>query len=259
MSNSAFTDIVKVVQTLSEQVAHWRNDNNARHLHSKQDFKTEADRRAHAFLKSELSNLYPDIPVISEEDEAHLSTRPTRYWLIDPIDGTASWYGGFSGFVSQVALVENAEPIFGVVVAPVLNKTWTALKNGGAFLNNAPLKSLKSSSRLVFVDNTPEPHGFAKDLMSSMNASGYYESGSIGLKSCLVADGTVDLFIKPVVVRDWDIAPVAVILKEVGGFLRLTNGSPFIFEGPMDKPEGIIIARDQVLLERAIKCADQRC
>ena len=88
---------------------------------------------------------------------------------------------------------------------------------------------------------------------SKLNANSYLESGSIGLKCALVADGSADIFVKDVVVRDWDVAPAAVILKEVGGRLLLPDGKPFVFDGPFDKPLGVIAARDQVILDDTIK------
>ena len=86
-----------------------------------------------------------------------------------------------------------------------------------------------------------------------MQATGYLESGSLGLKSVLVAEGTADLFVKNVCVRDWDLAPAAVILQEVGGKLSLSDGSPFVFDGQYEKSNGFIVARDQSLLTDAVK------
>ena len=48
-------------------------------------------------ISDELKALSPDIPIFSEEDEHFIADRPDIYWLIDPIDGTASWFNGFKG------------------------------------------------------------------------------------------------------------------------------------------------------------------
>ena len=119
-------------------------------------------------------------------------------------------------------------------------------------MNNKKLKNLPSSGNLVFVDNTKRPHGITNRLMEVMGSNSYYESGSIGLKSVLVADGTVDLFIKDIIVRDWDLAPAYVILREVGGCLALHNGSDYVFSGPIEKKDGFIVARDSKLLDKVI-------
>jgi 3'-phosphoadenosine 5'-phosphosulfate (PAPS) 3'-phosphatase len=72
------------------------------------------------------------------------------------------------------------------------------------------------------------------------------ESGSIGLKICLVAQGVADLFVKDVVVRDWDVAPPALILHEAGGCLRRFDGQEFRFEGDFEKT-GVIAAGSERL------------
>ena len=72
------------------------------------------------------------------------------------------------------------------------------------------------------------------------------------MKSCLVADGTADLFIKDVVVRDWDIAPVAVIVGEVGGYICGLKGQEIQFNGSFDNLHGLIICRDLKLKNQVI-------
>jgi 3'(2'), 5'-bisphosphate nucleotidase len=248
-----FDPVVKLMHKIGLSLVAWRDDESARKLYSKREFKTEADGRAHEILRHRLNILFPGIPVLSEEDIKHSDIRPDRYWLIDPIDGTASWYEGFDGFVTQAAYIEDADPLYGVIHSPVTDRTWTAVKGDGARLNGENLPKLQASNRLIITDNTPKPHGIAAQLMTRMEATGYFESGSIGLKSALVADGTVDLFVKRVVVRDWDLAPAKVLLDEVGGCLALPSGDSFTFDGSMIKPEGVVVARDSALLAQAIK------
>lgn len=248
-----FLPVTALMEDVGRQILAWRTDAAFRYLHSERDFKTEADQRAHELICDGLTRLYPGVEIVSEESSVHDSVRPDMYWLIDPIDGTASWYHGFDGFVTQAAYIEHGVPLFGIIHAPVMVKTWNAVKDNGAYLNCEPLPVLKSSERLIVIDNLPEPHGIARDVMTLLHATGYLESGSLGLKSVLVADGTADLFVKDVCVRDWDIAPAAVILGEVMGFLSLPDGMPFRFCGSFEKTTGFIVARDSDLLERAVQ------
>ncbi len=250
MSN--LTDaVVPVLESLGRELLRWRTDDAARALHSRKDFKTEADRRADAFIKERLAAFFPGVPVWSEEDAAHCSTRPAAYWLIDPIDGTASWYDGFAGFVTQGAFIADGVPLAGIIHCPATSQTWTARSGEGAWCNGRRLERLAPHDRCVIVDNTPQPHGIAAELVRALPATGYRESGSLGLKAALVADGKVDLFVKRVPVRDWDMAPVAVLLAETGGCLVLPDGQPFGFDGPMEKV-GVIVARDAGLCARAV-------
>ena len=258
MRPADFLQVTALMEGVGRQVVSWRADAASRHLHSEVDFKTEADRRAHNLICDGLTRLYPGVEIISEESPVHNGARPPAYWLIDPIDGTASWYYGFDGFVTQAAYIEQGVPLFGIVHAPVTRKTWTAVRGCGAYVNSHPMAMLGAGDRLVVTDNTREPHGVARDIMTLLHATGYFESGSLGLKSVLVADGVADLFIKDVCVRDWDIAPAEVILHEVGGCLSLADGAPYVFDGAYEKTAGFIVARDSVLMGHAVRAFAQR-
>jgi fructose-1,6-bisphosphatase/inositol monophosphatase family enzyme len=252
MKDTVFWPVTALMKEVGRQIAMWRNDSVAKHLYSAVDFKTEADRRAHDLVCAGLARLFPGVEVVSEESPVHLTKRPDKYWLVDPIDGTASWYHGFDGFVTQAAYIECNVPLFGIVHAPVHGKTWTAVKGGGAHLSGKALPRLATSERLIVTDNTKMPHGIVSDIIALLPATGYLESGSLGLKSVLVADGSADLFVKDVCVRDWDLAPAAVILQEVGGCLALTDGSPYVFDGAFEKVGGFIVARDAMLMSKAV-------
>jgi 3'(2'), 5'-bisphosphate nucleotidase len=250
--SNKFKPVLELVSEIGRKLVVWQDEADLRVMHSEEAFKTEADRQAHEILSNGLATLFPNIPVISEEDMSHSHKRPSEYWLIDPIDGTASWYNGFNGFVSQAALIINGIPIFGVIHAPKMESTWCAESGKGAFLNGALLPRLISNNRIRFVDNTPRPHGITKRLMERLNAKDYLECGSIGLKSVLVADGTVDVFVKDVVVRDWDLAPVDVILKEVGGGICLLNGTEYCYFGSYEKRGGFLVARNKSLIGKIL-------
>ncbi|MDQ5974788.1 MAG: 3(2), 5-bisphosphate nucleotidase, partial [Actinomycetota bacterium] len=73
---------------------------------------------------------------------------------------------------------------------------------------------------------------------------------SIGLKAALVATGRADLFVKDVVVRDWDVAPAMAIAHEVGAFVSGADGRDFPLSGPYDKPHGLVVAADAALGQR---------
>ncbi len=204
--------------------------------------KTEADILAHKMICTGLARLTPDLPVISEEDESsHARTRPTRYWLIDPIDGTASYAGGYDGWVSQIALMADGVPVLGAVYAPAFRHLFLAESGAGATRNGERLNVSEDLKCDTLIDNYPEPRGTAHDLFSAFGMSTYRESGSIGLKACRIADATADVFFKDVTLRDWDIAPADIIVSEAGGVVRSLTDTPFPYEGPFKKP-GVVVA-----------------
>ena len=213
-------------------------------------FKAAADLIINEYLRNEL-RLLADIPIISEEDTTSQSIhRPTEYWLIDPIDGTASFAQGFSGFVTQVALIQYGQPCLAAVFAPALERLYMAEKGKGATVNGQPMRVRTSSLQaLTLVDNYPQPRGVAEYLFHNLDCANYLESGSIGLKICLVAEGEADIFVKDVFVRDWDVAPSHLVLLEAGGVLSQFTGESFGYDGDYDK-RGLVVTTSAVLLKQ---------
>ncbi|WP_017612580.1 inositol monophosphatase family protein [Nocardiopsis salina] len=209
-------------------------------------FKARADAMAHRALSERLAAIDPTIPVLSEEDPAGLPRyRPSRYWLIDPIDGTASYTHGFTGYVTQAALVIGERPEVAAVHAPDSDTLYTAVRGRGSFRDGVPLPPLGSCppGDGVLTDNTPQPRGVALQVQERFGYGRYMESGSISLKLCRIAEGTAHLFVKDVPVRDWDVAAPALLLSEVGGHVTRLDGGGFGFRGPWEHT-GLVAAAD---------------
>ena len=97
---------------------------------------TEADLFVSQFLIEKLTALFPDIPVLSEENcNIPFEQRQTwqTYWLIDPLDGTQQFIDRTDQFSVLITLVQNHQPVLGVVHFPILNITYYAMKGFGAF------------------------------------------------------------------------------------------------------------------------------
>jgi 3'(2'), 5'-bisphosphate nucleotidase len=245
------TKLEKILRDLGNQLLEWRDSDLVEGEWHGAQLKTEADMRAHHYLKENLNREFPGIPVVSEEDTTeHSNTRYDTYWLIDPIDGTASYANNFNGFVTQVALIVNNKPQVGVVYAPAFDLLYAAKVGSGATLNGDKLVIKEiNKNRCMLVDNYPTPKNTAAKLYEKMGCTGYLESGSISLKICRIADGSADIFFKDVVVRDWDIAAPYVILKEAGGTLCMITGEKYDFFGDYEKI-GIIAATSLSLVEK---------
>ena len=219
------------IRELGRQLLEWRSAGLTAYRTEGTQFKAEADQRAHDALVTCLHRTSPGTPIVSEEDAASLAGDPAfPYWLVDPIDGTASYVQGFAGFVVQLALMDVAGPLEAYVYAPATDEMFTAARGGGAWLNGRRLR-LESTAPRVLTDNYPEPRGVAADAMAALGLTEYVESGSIGLKICRVAEGRADLFVKDVLVRDWDVAPGELIVAEAGGRLSTLEGASFSWGG----------------------------
>lgn len=211
-------------------------------------FKAAADLIADECLRYELRRI-ADIPIVSEEDiSSQRADRPSQYWLIDPIDGTASFIHGFPGFVCQAAWVRDGQPWLASVYAPALERLYMAERGKGATVNGRTM-CVKPFNRqkLTLVDNYPKPRGVAERLFHDFCCTNYVESGSIGLKICLVAEGAADIFVKDVRVRDWDVAAPHLVLQEAGGVLTQFAGKAFDYRGGYEK-HGVVATSSVALL-----------
>jgi 3'(2'), 5'-bisphosphate nucleotidase/myo-inositol-1(or 4)-monophosphatase len=218
-------ELSKVVKTIGYNLLEWRDCNFANGEWKGTQFKSQADFLAHDLLVHDLRCITPGIPIISEEDSnSWLDTRPDCYWLIDPIDGTASFAQGYSGFVTQAALVVRGDPHLAAVYAPVSDSLYVAEREKGAFLNEKRLHCMQEQDINTLIDNYPEPRGVTLLAYRALGIQNYIECGSISLKICKVADNSADLFFKDVIVRDWDLAAPQVILEEADGKLTDIHG-----------------------------------
>jgi len=209
-------------------------------------YHAKADNLIHNFIKKEIENLVPSYPVLSEEDiSSKVLGKGEDFWILDPIDGTASYAEGYSGYVTQIALIKSLKPVLSVIYAPKLDELYCAELNEGSYKNNKKLKC-NISKNLTLIDNYPNPNGIAKKIIEDLNINKYIECGSLGLKICKIADNTANIFIKDVVVRDWDIAPPSLILSEANGCLKKLNSDSFEYTGH-SKHKGIIATSDKKL------------
>lgn len=236
-----------------QQLLEWRNSGVLGGQWVDTQFKSEADILANNFISEKLKLLTPNIPIISEESaDSWVDDRPELYWLIDPIDGTASFTQGFSGFVTQVALMVQHKPLMAIVYAPEIKNLYTAVRGQGAFLNNKRLSVKGVFPPRILIDNYPAPRDMILKAYVDLKMTRYIECGSIALKICMVADGTADLFFKTVIVRDWDLAAPQLVLEEAGGSLKDIYGNPIEYAGGYEKA-GVVAACHPGSLELLIK------
>jgi 3'(2'), 5'-bisphosphate nucleotidase len=221
-------ELTQAARRVGEALASWQHEGKLAGVQLGTQFKAEADQWAEELWQKELHAILPGIPIISEEDpDSHFQSTGGGCWLVDPLDGTASFAGGYRGWVTQVALMENSRPVAAVVFAPLFGELFRAEFSKGAFCNDQRLSLNPEKKAETLVDNYPEPRGLASVVMRQHGLTRYLESGSIGLKICRVADGQADVFVKDVSVRSWDLAPGDLILSEAGGALTTPAGVAF--------------------------------
>lgn len=198
---------------------------------------TSADLASHELILQKLKALTPDIPVLSEEDaEVPLSVRQrwSRYWLVDPLDGTGEFIAGSGDFSVIIALVENHKPVMGVVYVPMTEVSYFAYAGHGAFkqvdgvvqqIHSKQHRELsgdfsKSSDQLrIAVSRRQDPQKVLR-LFHDASQCELVVLGGAALKSCLVAEGHADCYLRVGPTGEWDTGAAQIIIEEAGGQLR---------------------------------------
>lgn len=206
---------------------------------------TVADRLAHKTIREYLGPTR--IPVLSEEGrEMRYDERRNweLYWLVDPLDGTVEFIKGNNEFTVNIALMENNVCIGAVVYVPYYEKMYIAGRGAGAFLKEHVVPDAAadySYERIVegfrplpFEDaakrgglrvavsrshQTPETHEHIAGLREKYPDLEVVEQGS-SYKFCLLAEGSVDYYVRTTHTYEWDTAAGELILSEAGGATR---------------------------------------
>ena len=202
---------------------------------------TRADLAAHRVILAGLQKLTPMFPVLSEESESipYLERRNwERYWLVDPLDGTKEFIKRNGEFTVNIALIINGEPSLGVVHAPALGRTYSAIQGHGAFRQESSDVGPQQitvrrgrSQRLKVVVSRSHPGEEAEAFLKNL---GTYDTVQIGssLKFCLVAEGSADLYPRFGPTREWDTAAGHCVLTSAGGEISDLHRQPLRYNKP---------------------------
>jgi len=198
---------------------------------------TLADKAAHEVIMEGLNKT--EYPVLSEEGaKTPFEERKNwkRFWMVDPLDGTKEFIKKNGEFTVNIALIENGEPIFGVVYAPVLEVLYYGLKGGGAYkISQGEKKEIKISipkDKLVVVASRSHLNGETSDYIQRVKEK--YKTTKIiskgsSLKLVLVAEGKAHLYPRFAPTMEWDTAAGHAVVVAAGGYVTKTDGSPLIY------------------------------
>lgn len=204
---------------------------------------TSADIDASEFLTAALKAYTPNIPVLSEEAIVSWAERRNwqAYWLIDPIDGTQEFINGSGDFAISIALIEHFTPVMGAIYWPTEDVLYHAVRGGGA--KRSVFQQGQFSERRIVVRRLPDPATDTLTLaisrrqtqdtvLSRMNPArdiNTLMTGSCSLKSCLVAEGSADCFLRVGPTGEWDTGAAQVIIEEAGGSLVSEHFQPVTY------------------------------
>ena len=179
---------------------------------------TEADKAANEVIMAFLQSAHADTPIISEENKeiAYEDRKDwSRFWLVDPLDGTKEFIKKNGEFTVNIALVENGAPVLGVVYRPVTNTIYLGAVGEGAWrisdegeaetISGGPHYSEKDELVVVASRShlTAEVEAFVEELRAQGKNVDFLSAGS-SLKLCLVAEGAADVYPRFGPTMEWD-------------------------------------------------------
>ena len=182
---------------------------------------TTADHAADSKLKEILTQARPDYGWLSEETiDSKERLKKERVWVVDPLDGTKEFIEGVPNFVVSIGLVENGEPVVGVLYNPVTTETFTAAKGYGATLDGKTIlcNTKQDVGEMVILNSRSETRrGLWEPFENTFG--GLKAVGSVAYKLGLTAAGKADIFASLRPKNEWDICAGNCIINEAGGKL----------------------------------------
>ena len=207
---------------------------------------TQADLCASNIIKEILKPT--GLPFVSEEDLPPDRSQFKRYWLVDPLDGTAEFVKRNGEFTVNIALIDNRQPVMGVIYAPVMDILWynendkvykdTGLRDTGRVTGGPELVeglSRVSQSRVsrpftVLVSRshrTPEVDDYINKVLRPAHPDLVIDTQGSSLKFARLAEGSADVYVCYSKTKEWDTAAADAILRAAGGrVLRISDGQP---------------------------------
>lgn len=202
---------------------------------------TLADKKSHETIEQELSALFPEVPILSEEGKSISYTERSKweyFWLVDPLDGTKEFVKRNGEFTVNIALIQNGYPVFGVIYAPVLDTAYIGKQDLGSYkIENvkdyleltSEEELLNAGKKLPHVQNEDKKSVVASRSHMSKETEEYIEkvkntygelditSAGSSLKLCLVAEGVADVYPRFAPTMEWDTGAGQAIVEQSGG------------------------------------------
>lgn len=227
---------------------------------------TEADQIAEKLILQRLRTFAPDIPIIAEEEMASglaPQVLGTRFFLVDPLDGTKEFISRNGDFTVNIALIENGVPVLGVVYAPVGGRLYSGSSSGavkvlvddkGRELSRQFIHVRKAPQQLIAVVSRSHHTPKTDICLKRFPIKSCISIGS-SLKFCLLAEGQADLYPRYSRTMEWDTAAGDAILRAAGGLSTTLDGKPMLYgkcgqADDCDFANGFFIARGCASLDR---------
>ena len=240
------TEILKILAEAGKEIVEiYKSKDFNVELKSDNSPVTLADKSSSKIINRGLKKLFPNIPVIDEENRipnyAERKTWP-RYFLVDPLDGTKEFINRNGEFCINLALIENSKPVEGWVYQPLEKRGWYCKKGGGIFEFNKNgevqkiKKSMNTSDTIRIVASRsffkPLETKQIKEIEKTYSVEIVYRGST--LKQIDIVLGNADMYLKSGPCSEWDTAPGQLMIEEFDGIvLQQDNFEPMRYNKPI--------------------------
>jgi 3'(2'), 5'-bisphosphate nucleotidase len=189
---------------------------------------TLADTEAEAAILASLRRDQPDVPTVGEETGASPGANGERFFLIDPLDGTREFISRNGEFTVNIALIENGEPVAGVVLAPAMGRLFAGSRETGAFEitpdgSRRPLRVRAAPPCPVVLGSRSHATAETTLWLERFPGHGAEPCGS-SVKFGRIAAGEADLYPRLGPTMEWDTAAGDAVLRAAGGLTATLDG-----------------------------------
>jgi len=196
---------------------------------------SNGDIEVNKILTKKISELTPNIPIVSEEASENKSMNNLEnFWLIDPIDGTYDYINDLDEFTINAGLIIQKKPAAGLIYAPAKKRMFYSYGDNLSFelINGEPTKLDHSKNfdknMIKFVSYSNKVRPEINEIYKKLNVKKYVRMKS-SLKFCVIAAGEYDGYVAEPRASEWDIAAGHAILKHSGGSVTDFDGKEILY------------------------------
>ncbi len=196
---------------------------------------SNGDLKVNEMLTNKISELTPQIPIISEETvDLNKKNVSKVFWLIDPIDGTKEYIAGKDEYTLNAALVINSVPVLGLVGVPKKGRLFFSYSPGESYLiENDKVKKInckkqQPKGKIVALSSVIKPSDLIMNKLKENNVTSIVKMAS-SYKFCVIATGEYDIYAARERANEWDYAAGHAVAQNAGAIIKTLDEKPFLY------------------------------
>jgi len=214
---------------------------------------SNGDLRVNEMVTKKISDLTPNIPIISEETvDIKKKNNSKIFWLIDPIDGTKEYIAGKDEYTLNAALVINTVPVLGLVGVPKKERLFFSYSPGESYLIEKNVKKKiecqkqQPKGQIVALSSVIKPSDIILNKLKQYNVTSIVKMAS-SYKFCVIATGEFDIYAARERANEWDYAAGHAVAQNAGAIIKTLEEKPFLYGKEDYKNPSLLIKRSENL------------